>query len=145
MTKLKPIKITKRTRYKIKNQKFIDKLFEEMPKEITFCGMKFHRNTATLKPCYFYQEGFGKGYYGGSYTSFWIGFYQHTVEVHCSTAEDMCHLLFQEGNKKDFDEMEDCEKQCAKRIISILKKLNRYNYIELPKEKEKTQNANKNS
>lgn len=48
MTKLKPIKITKRTRYKIKNQKFINKLFEEMPEEITFCGMKFHRNTQTL-------------------------------------------------------------------------------------------------
>ena len=63
MTTLKPIKITKRTRYKIKNQKFIDKLFEEMPEEITFCGMKFHRNTATLKPCYFYQESFGRGYY----------------------------------------------------------------------------------
>lgn len=57
---LKPIKITKRTRYKIKNQQFIDKLFEDMPEEVTICGMKFHRNTATTKPCYFYQEGFGK-------------------------------------------------------------------------------------
>lgn len=134
---LKPIKITKRTRYKIKNQQFIDKLFEEMPKEITFCGMKFHRNTATTKPCYFYQEGFGKGYYG-IYATFWIGFYQHTVEINCSTQEDMCYLLFQEGNPKDFDEMKPCEKRCANRLISILKKLNKHNYIELPKEKEKT-------
>ena len=142
MLLLKPIKITSRTRYKIKNQKFIDKLFEEMPEEVTICGIKFHLNTATLKPCYCYSEGFGTGFLSRYNTSFWIGFYQHTVEVHCSTAEDMCHLLFQEGDEKDFDEMEDCEKQCAKRVISILKKLNRYNYIELPKEKEKETNAN---
>lgn len=54
----------------------------------------------------------------------------------------MCYLLFQEGNAKDFDEMEPCEKRCANRLISILKKLNKYKYIELPKVKEKTEDAN---
>lgn len=47
MTKLKPIKITKRTRYKIKNQKFIDKLFEEMPEEITFYCQETEFNACT--------------------------------------------------------------------------------------------------
>lgn len=143
MSLLKPIKITSRTRYKIKNQKFIDKLFEEMPEEITICGIKFHLNTATLKPCYCYSEGFGTGFLSRYNTSFWIGFYQHIVEVNCTTAEDWFSLTFMEG--KDMENLNHEEKQCAKRVISILKKLNRYNYIELPKEKEKTKNANKNS
>lgn len=135
MSLLKSIKITTRTRYKIKNQKFIDKLFEEMPEEVTICGIKFKLNVATLKPCYYYSEGFGTGFLSRYNTSFWIGFYRHIVEVDCSTGEGGIYLSFTEG--KDVNDLDQDEKICAKRVISLLKKLNRYNYIELPKEKEK--------
>lgn len=64
----------------------------------------FWRNNVIQAYCL--SEGVGKGYYGGSMSNYWIGFYDENAKTYagkirltCSCHEDMCSYNF----KKFFD------------------------------------------
>ena len=86
----------------------------------------FWRNDVVQAWCL--SDGTGKGFYGGHFDSFWIGFYDKDAESYagkiklkCSAMEDMCNYNF----KKFFDPKEienEVDLELQEKLLRFLNK-----------------------
>ncbi len=97
----------------------------------------FWRNNVVQAWCL--SEGVGKGYYGDSIDSYWIGFYDKDaksyagkIRLSCKAMEDMCHYNF----KKFFDYSEienETDLELQEKLLSRVNWLIDEGIIEIPK------------
>ncbi len=97
----------------------------------------FWRNNIVQAWCL--SEGVGKGYYGDSIDSYWIGFYDKDaksyagkIRLSCNAMEDMCHYNF----KKFFDISEienETDLELQEKLLSRINWLIDEGIVEIPK------------